>query len=95
MTIEIKDITSIANLARLKLSPAEQQEALASINNILLLIDQMQAVDTSAVAPLAHAYEASQRCREDRVTEKNQRDLLLAGAPSADRGLFLVPKVIE
>jgi aspartyl-tRNA(Asn)/glutamyl-tRNA(Gln) amidotransferase subunit C len=95
MTIEIKDITSIANLAKLELSPAEQQEALASINNILLLIDQMQAVDTSAVVPLAHAYEASQRCREDRVTEVNQRDLLLAGAPSAAKGLFLVPKVIE
>lgn len=95
MTIELKDIETIAHLARLQLSPAEQQEALKSINNILVLINQMQEIDTSGVVPLAHAYDASQRCREDKVTETDQRDLLLAGAPSTANGLFLVPKVIE
>lgn len=95
MTIELKDIETIAHLARLDLSPAEKQGALNSINNILVLINQMQATDTSQIQPLAHAFEASQRCREDIVTETDQRDLLLAGAPSASNGLFLVPKVIE
>lgn len=95
MTIELKDIATIAHLARLELSPTEQQEALDSINNILVLINQMQAANTSQVLPLAHAYDASQRCREDIVTETDQRELLLSGAPSSAQGLFLVPKVLE
>jgi aspartyl-tRNA(Asn)/glutamyl-tRNA(Gln) amidotransferase subunit C len=95
MSIERKDIDTIANLARLDLSEAGKQEALNSINNILSLINQMQAIDTSGVQPLAHAFDASQRLREDVVTEPDQRDALLALAPSAADGLFLVPKVIE
>jgi aspartyl-tRNA(Asn)/glutamyl-tRNA(Gln) amidotransferase subunit C len=95
MSIDSKDIDTIAHLARLDLSEAGKQEALNSINNILTLINQMQAIDTSGVQPLAHAFDASQRLREDVVTEHNQRDTLLALAPSAADGLFLVPKVIE
>lgn len=95
MSIERKDIDTIAHLARLDLSEAGKQEALNSINNILSLINQMQAIDTSGVQPLAHAFDASQRLREDLVTEPDQRATLLALAPSAADGLFLVPKVIE
>ena len=95
MSIDSKDIDTIAHLARLELSEAGKQEALNSINNILALINQMQAIDTSGVQPLAHAFDASQRLREDVVTEPNQREILLALAPSAADGLFLVPKVIE
>lgn len=95
MAIELKDVQNIAHLARLQLNHTEQQEARNSINNILHMIDEMQAIDTTGVEPLAHAYEASQRLREDVVTEHDQRDVLLALAPQADRGLFLVPKVLE
>jgi len=95
MAIDLKDVQNIAHLARLQLNQAEQEEAQDSINNILHMIDQMQAIDTTGVEPLAHAYEASQRLRDDVVTEQNQREVLLALAPSADRGLFLVPKVLE
>lgn len=95
MSITLQDIDTIAHLARLQLGDDEKQEALESINNILTLVDQMQAVDTSEVKPLAHAFEASQRLRDDVVTETNQRDLLLANAPRSADGLFLVPKVIE
>lgn len=95
MAIVLKDVENIAHLARLHLSPAEQQEALNSISSILQLIDQMQAVDTSGVEPLAHASAVPQRLREDIVTETDQRDVLLKLAPSADKGLYLVPKVIE
>ncbi len=100
MAIEMKDVETIAHLARLRLSPAEQQEALNSITNILKVIDQMQALDTTGVEPLTHANDAAaQRLREDVVTEPNQRDILLALAPeggrSADKGLYLVPKVIK
>ncbi|MEI7948700.1 MAG: Asp-tRNA(Asn)/Glu-tRNA(Gln) amidotransferase subunit GatC [Gammaproteobacteria bacterium] len=95
MALELKDIAYIAHLARLQLGAAEQSEALSRITNILSMIDQMQAVDTAGVEPLAHGFDASQRLRDDVVTETNQRDLLLKLAPSVDQGLFLVPKVLE
>jgi aspartyl-tRNA(Asn)/glutamyl-tRNA(Gln) amidotransferase subunit C len=95
MSIVANDIEIIAHLARLSLSEPERADALGSIAGILHLIDQMQAVDTGKVAPLAHAFEASQRLREDVVTEQDQREVLLKLAPSAAEGLFLVPKVIE
>jgi aspartyl-tRNA(Asn)/glutamyl-tRNA(Gln) amidotransferase subunit C len=95
MSIVANDIEIIAHLARLSLLESERTEALGSITSILHLIDQMQAVDTHNVAPLAHAFEASQRLREDVVTEQDQRETLLKLAPSAEQGLFLVPKVIE
>jgi aspartyl-tRNA(Asn)/glutamyl-tRNA(Gln) amidotransferase subunit C len=95
MSITANDIEIIAHLARLRLGEAERQEALGSIASIVHLIDQMQAVDTGNVEPLAHAFAASQRLREDIVTESDQRETLLKLAPSAERGLFLVPKVIE
>ncbi len=95
MAITLEDVENIAHLARLQLSPTEKQEALSSITNILQVIDQMQSIDTTGVEPLAHAYEAAQRLRDDVVTEKDQRITLLALAPSTERGLFLVPKVLE
>lgn len=95
MAITLEDVENIAHLARLQLSPTEKQEALSSITNILQVIDQMQSINTTGVEPLAHAYEAAQRLRDDVVTEKDQRFTLLALAPSTERGLFLVPKVLE
>jgi aspartyl-tRNA(Asn)/glutamyl-tRNA(Gln) amidotransferase subunit C len=96
MAIDMKDVENIAHLARLQLSADEKQEALNSITNILKVIDGMQALDTSGVEPLAHANDAArQRLRDDVVSEPDRRAALLALAPSADKGLFLVPKVIE
>ncbi|MGA0933975.1 MAG: Asp-tRNA(Asn)/Glu-tRNA(Gln) amidotransferase subunit GatC [Pseudohongiellaceae bacterium] len=95
MSIELADVENIAHLARLHLSDAEKQEAANSMSNILNLIDQMQSVDTESVEPLAHAFDAVQRLREDEVTETSRRDDLQKIAPETEQGLFLVPKVIE
>ena len=95
MSIELGDVENIAHLARLHLSNEEKQEAAGSISNILALIDQMQSVDTDNVEPLAHAFDAVQRLREDVVTESNQRDELQKIAPETEEGLYLVPKVID
>lgn len=95
MSIELSDIENVAHLARLHLDDSEKQEAATSISNILNLINQMQDVDTDDVAPLAHAFDSVQRLREDKVTEQNRRTELQALAPNTDKGLFLVPKVLE
>ncbi|MDG9923817.1 MULTISPECIES: Asp-tRNA(Asn)/Glu-tRNA(Gln) amidotransferase subunit GatC [unclassified Pseudomonas] len=95
MALERSDVEKIAHLARLGLSEGEIPQTTATLNNILGLIDAMQAVDTSGVEPLAHPLEATQRLRADVVTEQNQRDAYQAVAPAVESGLFLVPKVIE
>ena len=89
------DVHRIAELARIEV-PEEGLAALQqSLNGIFGLIEQMRAVDTAGVEPMAHAVEVVQRLREDRVTEPDQHDLFQAGAPQVEDGLYLVPKVIE
>lgn len=95
MALERSDVEKIAHLARLGLNEAEIPQTTATLNNILGLIDAMQAVDTTGIEPLAHPLEATQRLRADEVTERNQRDAYQAIAPAVESGLFLVPKVIE
>ena len=95
MALERSDVEKIAHLARLGLNEGDIPQTTATLNNILGLIDQMQAVDTTGIEPLAHPLEATQRLRADEVREENQRDAYQAIAPAVENGLYLVPKVIE
>ena len=95
MALERSDVEKIAHLARLGLTEAEVPQTTDTLNNILGLIDAMQAVDTDGIEPLAHPLEATQRLRADQVTEQNQREAYQAIAPAVENGLYLVPKVIE
>ena len=95
MSLERKDVKKIAHLARLEISDAEVATSTESLTRILGLIEQMNAVDTKAVAPMAHPQDAALRLRDDRVTEPDQRDKFQAIAPATEAGLYLVPKVIE
>jgi aspartyl-tRNA(Asn)/glutamyl-tRNA(Gln) amidotransferase subunit C len=95
MSLSREQVQKIAHLARLKITEAESDAYALSLSRILGLIEQMNAVDTSAVAPMAHPTDAGLRLREDVVTETDQRDRFLAIAPAAEAGLYLVPKVIE
>ena len=95
MSLERKDVKKIAHLARLEISDAEVAANTESLARILGLIEQMNAVDTKEVAPMAHPQDAALRLRDDRVTEPDQRDKFQAIAPATEAGLYLVPKVIE
>lgn len=95
MALERSDVEKIAHLARLGLNEADIPTTTETLNNILGLIDQMQAVNTDGIEPLAHPLEATQRLRADQVTERNQREAYQAIAPAVENGLYLVPKVIE
>ena len=99
MSLNAQDIDRIANLARLELQPAEAERMREQINGFFSIVEAMQAVDTTGVQPMAHPVAAIQdvqlRLREDVVSEPNQRDANQQSAPAVERGLFLVPKVIE
>ncbi len=99
MSLNASDIARIANLARLELTPAESERMLTQINGFFDIVEKMGAVDTTGVEPLAHPFATVQdvalRLRDDAVSEPNQRDANQQSAPAVERGLFLVPKVIE
>lgn len=95
MVLEQADVEKIARLAVLKLDESDMAQTTQTLNDILGLINQMQAVNTEGVAPLANPLEATQRLRADEVTEQNHRDQYQAIAPAVSDGLYLVPKVIE
>lgn len=95
MSLDRSDVEQIAHLARLQIDAADIDSYSDSLNSILSLVDQMQAINTEGVEPLAHPLDAVQRLRADEVTEINQREALQAVAPATEEGLFLVPKVIE
>ncbi|BAN46741.1 Asp-tRNA(Asn)/Glu-tRNA(Gln) amidotransferase subunit GatC [Metapseudomonas resinovorans] len=95
MALERSDVEKIAHLARLGLNEADIPRTTETLNNILGLVDAMQAVDTDGIEPMAHPLDATQRLRADRVSEDNRRDAYQAIAPAVENGLYLVPKVIE
>ena len=100
MSLTLSDVKRIANLAQLDMDDAHAETARAELNGIFALAEQMQAIDTTGVEPLAQPLAAvlgvvPLRLREDVVSEENRREAYQASAPKTQDGLYLVPKVIE
>lgn len=99
MSLTLQDVDRLARLARLALDAPTAQRMHGQLNAFFAIVEQMQAVDTTGVAPLAHPAELfadmSLRLRDDVVAERNQREVNQASAPAVEDGLYLVPRVIE
>jgi aspartyl-tRNA(Asn)/glutamyl-tRNA(Gln) amidotransferase subunit C len=95
MTLKSEDIRNIAHLARLHLDEDTIDQYVAELSSILSLVDEMNQIDSSGVLPLANPLDATQRLRQDEVTEGNLRDKFQAIAPDVEGGLYRVPRVIE
>ena len=95
MTLKSDDVRSIAHLARLHIEEDAVDHYVDDLSSILALVDQMNQVDSSDVRPLSKPLDASQRLRDDAVTETNQRDKFQKIAPDVAEGLYRVPRVIE
>ena len=90
-----EDIERLCRLARLEITPAEVADVSAKLTSIVSMVDQLKAVDTAGVTPMAHPLERPQRLRPDVVTETDRHALYQRNAPLVERDLYLVPKVIE
>lgn len=95
MALDNTTIHTIARLARLEINDDEVAKYRSDISNILELVQQMEAVDTTGVEPMTHPFDATMRLREDAISEINQRDKFQSIAPNSEDGLYLVPKVID
>jgi aspartyl-tRNA(Asn)/glutamyl-tRNA(Gln) amidotransferase subunit C len=90
-----EDIRKLCRLARLEITGDEIADVSAKLSSIVAMVDQLQAVDTAGVAPMAHPLDRPQRLREDAVTETDRHELYQRNAALVERDLYLVPKVIE
>jgi len=95
MALDVSDVEKIAHLARLGIETADIPEYTRNLSDILAFVEQLNAVDTTGVEPLAHPFEAAQRLRPDDVRETNERETFQGIAPLTEAGLYLVPQVIE
>jgi aspartyl-tRNA(Asn)/glutamyl-tRNA(Gln) amidotransferase subunit C len=95
MSLGPAEVVKIARLARLAVGADEIPGYARNLSSILALVEQMNAVDTQGVPPLAHPLDMAQRLRADEVSEGDQRELFQAIAPHVEAGLYLVPRVIE
>ena len=95
MSLTLDDVKRIAHLARIEVGESEAEGYLAQLSSILGLVEEMQAVNTDGIEPMAHAQDVVLRLREDAVSETDRRAAYQAVAPQVEAGLYLVPKVIE
>jgi aspartyl-tRNA(Asn)/glutamyl-tRNA(Gln) amidotransferase subunit C len=89
------DVKYVAHLARLSLSPEEEQTIGAQLGNILGYIEKLKEVDVSGVEPTAHAFPLVNVTRQDAVRPSMSHEDALRNAPATANGLFIVPKIVE
>jgi len=95
MAITRDEVINAAKLARIAIDETHIEGYTQDLTRILNLVDQMQAVDTTNIEPMAHPLDAVQRLRTDKITEVDQRDYFQEIAPLTEAGLYLVPQVID
>jgi aspartyl-tRNA(Asn)/glutamyl-tRNA(Gln) amidotransferase subunit C len=89
------DVKYVARLARLSLTPDEEQKISAQLGNILGYIEKLKEVDVTGVEPTAHAFPLVNVTRLDEVRPSISNEDALRNAPAKANGLFMVPKIVE
>ena len=95
MKIDKQLISKLEKLSRLELSESERAQIQKDLNNILVMIEKLEELNTDDVEPLSHISEGENVLREDRIDNQLSRPEALANAPDRDDQYFKVPKVID
>ena len=95
MSIDVKIVAKIANLARLKIPADEQAHVAGELNQILAWVEQLNEINVANVEPLANVNDASLRMRPDIINDGGKPEDILANAPASTADFFTVPKVVE
>ena len=111
MSLSPHDIQRLATLSRLPFDETQAERIRGELNGFFAIVEQMRSIDTQGIVPMSHPVDAmptlastvddadahgmNLRLRDDLVSEPNQREANMHNAPAQERGLFLVPKVIE
>ncbi len=95
MSINKDQIKYLSLLSRMDIQESEINDVEEKLTKIIDFVDQLQSIDTDEIEPMAHPLNQSQRLRADRVVEENNRDKIQKNTESTERGMYIVPKVIE
>lgn len=93
--IDIEEVKKVANLARLQLTPEEEQEFTTQLNSILDYFEQLSELDTDKVTPTSRAINVNNIMRSDELEPFANREEILACAPETDGEFFKVPKILS
>ena len=95
MAIDKAKVNEIAKLARMKVADKDESELATELNQILDWIEQLDEVDTKNVLPVTSVTSEILSQRDDKVTNLDQKDKVLANSPSDNSDFYVVPKVVE
>ncbi len=95
MALDTQAVAKIARLARIEVTDAEREHFAREISGVLQWVEQLNEVNTDNVPQLASVAAVKLPWREDKVTDGNQQEAVVANAPQSDYGCFVVPKVME
>ncbi|SFF27641.1 aspartyl/glutamyl-tRNA(Asn/Gln) amidotransferase subunit C [Paenibacillus catalpae] len=95
MSITIKDVEHVANLARLELSNEEKEQFTGQLNAILKYAEKLDGLDTDNVEPTSHVLPITNVMREDITRESLPIEKVLLNAPDEEDGQIKVPAVLE
>jgi aspartyl-tRNA(Asn)/glutamyl-tRNA(Gln) amidotransferase subunit C len=95
MSLDKSAVTHIATLARIRVADGEKEQLVHELNGIIAWVEQLGEIETDGVEPMTSVAEMTLPMRDDKVTDGNRRDDILANAPQAAHGFFAVPKVVE
>lgn len=95
LSLNKDQIKYLAVLSRMNLQDSETNDVVDKLSRIVEFVDQLKAVSTEGIEPMAHPLEQDQRLRVDKVTEINEREKIQLNANDINKGMYLVPKVID
>lgn len=93
--MDIATVKKVARLARIETNDAETEIVRVKLENIMKFVEQLEEVDTTGIEPLSNVVDIKLRLREDKVDDGRQQSDVLANAPEAMEGFYVVPKIIE
>ncbi len=93
--LDREQVQHVAFLARLQLSPEEEERFTQQLGDILTYVEQLQELDTASVEPTYHALDTPQVTRPDQVIPWTEREAILDNAPDRDEQFFKVPRILN
>ncbi|MFM5981960.1 MAG: Asp-tRNA(Asn)/Glu-tRNA(Gln) amidotransferase subunit GatC [Sphaerospermopsis kisseleviana] len=93
--IDREQVHKVANLARLELTPEEEEKFTTQLSDILEYIEQLSELDVADVPPTTRAIDVSNITREDKLQPYPDREAILSSAPEQEGDFFKVPKILN
>ena len=93
--IEPDQVSRIARLARINLTPGELEQFTGQLSDILNYVDQLSELNTDGVEPTTHPLKMSNVFRQDQIGQSLSNAEALANAPQKHGDFLPSPKFLN